>query len=135
MMLKKKVLFVCIGNACRSQMAEGYARALGRDVLEPYSAGSKPAGFVAEEAIEAMREEGIDISDHYSKGFADLPVKDFDYIITMACQDTCPYLPAKEQLHWDIPDPIGRGPVFFRQVRDQIKENVLALIEGIRTGG
>jgi protein-tyrosine-phosphatase len=128
---KLKILFVCVENSCRSQMAEGFARALGGDLVEAYSAGSKPSGVVNPDAIAAMKEVGIDISKQESEGFKDLQRQDMDYVVTMGCQDVCPFFPAKEDLAWDIPDPKGKGPVFFREVRDQIKKQVAALIEKI----
>jgi protein-tyrosine-phosphatase len=125
---KTSVLFVCIENSCRSQMAEGFARALGGDKFEVYSAGSRPSGVVNPEAIAAMKEVRIDISRQCSKGFKDLPRQDLDYVVTMGCQDVCPFFPAKQELAWDIPDPKGRGAEFFRMVRDQIKSQVAQLL-------
>lgn len=128
---KTKVLFVCVENACRSQMAEGFARALGGERIAAYSAGSRPAGVVNPEAIDVMKEVGIDISHARSKGFAELPVQDYDYVVTMGCQDVCPFFPAKEELAWDILDPKGQDPTVFRTVRDQIKQQVGRLINRI----
>lgn len=122
------ILFVCVGNACRSQMAEGFARSHGPKDLVVYSAGSHPAGFVAREAIESMREKGIDISKHYSKGINDLPKLPFDYVVTMGCGDDCPLVPAKNRLDWEIPDPIGRSPEFFRSVRDDLEARIKKLL-------
>jgi protein-tyrosine-phosphatase len=128
----KTILFVCVGNACRSQMSEGFARAIanaeGREDLVIYSAGSAPAGFVAREAIEGMKEKGIDISRHYSKGVYDLPLQEFDVVVTMGCGDSCPYVKAKRRVDWQIPDPIGRGIDFFRQVRDDLEAKILDLL-------
>lgn len=128
---KTSLLFVCIENSCRSQMAEGFARALGGDRIEVFSAGSRPSGVVNPEAIAAMKEVGIDISQQTSKGFKDLPRQDFDYVVTMGCQDVCPFFPAKQELAWDIPDPKGRGPADFREVRDQIRRQVKDLLTKI----
>jgi protein-tyrosine-phosphatase len=130
-MAKTKILFICVENSCRSQMAEGFARALGGDKVEAYSAGSKPSGVVNPSAIAVMNEVGIDISKQSSKGFKDLPEADFDYVATMGCGDVCPFFPAKEELAWDIPDPKGKGPAFFGTVRDQIKKQVEELISKI----
>src|SRR5262245_59271585 len=94
------LLFVCVGNACRSQMSEGFARAYGPKDLIVYSAGSAPAGFVAREAIEGMKEKGIDISRHYSKGVSDLPMIEFDVVVTMGCGDSCPHVKAKRKIDW-----------------------------------
>lgn len=110
-------------------MAEGFARALAGDNIEIYSAGSNPAGFVAPEAIKAMAEKGIDISGHHSKGIDDLPAIEFDTVVTMGCGDNCPTLKAKHRLDWPTPDPIGRGPEFFREVCEMIEERVRALLE------
>ncbi|HOU36103.1 MAG TPA: arsenate reductase ArsC [Candidatus Omnitrophota bacterium] len=93
-MEKHKVLFVCVENACRSQMAEGFARALGSEIVEAYSAGSHPAFRINPDAIKVMQEAGIDISGQRCKGFKDLTVRDFDYVVTMGCDDICPFVPA-----------------------------------------
>jgi len=124
----KKVLFVCVENSCRSQMADGFAKVLGKGKIESYSAGSKPSGKVNPEAIKIMQELGIDISAAKSKGFNDLPAKEFDYVVTMGCQDTCPFVPAKEHIDWQIEDPKNKGEDFFRKTRDLIKEKVEQLI-------
>lgn len=127
----KSILFVCVGNACRSQMAEGFARAFGPEDLVVYSAGSNPAGFVAREAVEGMREKGVDISRHHSKGVNEVPDIEFDVAVTMGCGDFCPAVRAKKRLDWSIPDPIGRGIDYFRSVRDQIGVNVQALLRSL----
>lgn len=125
----KTLLFVCVGNACRSQMSEGFARAHAPKDWVIYSAGSAPAGFVAREAIEGMREKGIDISRQYSKGLSEIPAIEFDAVVTMGCGDVCPYVKAKRNVDWKIPDPIGRGIGFFRQVRDDLEEKILVLLK------
>ncbi|MFH1347104.1 MAG: arsenate reductase ArsC [Candidatus Margulisiibacteriota bacterium] len=122
-MAKKKILFACIGNCCRSQMAEGFGKKIAGDKFEIYSAGSHPAGYVHPDAIAGMKEVGIDISSQYSKGFNEIP-KEFDYIVTMGCGEECPLVAAKQRLDWQIPDPIGRGIDFFREVRDELKGRV-----------
>ena len=124
----KKILFVCVENSCRSQMAEGFAKALGGSRLEAYSAGSNPSGKVNPEAIKVMRQIGIDISTAKSKGFNELAVKEFDYVVTMGCKDICPFVPAKKHIDWEIDDPKGKGEEFFRKTRDLIKEKVESLI-------
>ncbi|NQU16661.1 MAG: arsenate reductase ArsC [Candidatus Saganbacteria bacterium] len=101
-------------------MAEGIGKAIGKGGF--YSAGSKPSGIVNPSAIEVMKEIGIDISSHKSKGFNDLSHKEFDYVITMGCSDVCPFYPAKQKLDWKIEDPKGRPIEFFRKTRDQIKQ-------------
>ncbi len=126
---KLKVLFVCVENSCRSQIAEGFARKYGGDRVEAYSAGSKPSGVVNPDAIRVMGEIGIDISKNVSKGFADLPVKNFDYVVTMGCQDVCPFIPARENIAWQIEDPKGKPPEVFRCIRDEIGNQVKALLD------
>jgi len=128
---KSKVLFVCIENSCRSQMAEGWARQIFGDKIEAYSAGSKPSGVINPDAIKVMGEIGIDISGQRSKGFNDLPVKEFDYVITMGCEETCPFIPAKHMLAWQIEDPKGKGLDVFRRVRDEIKNKFNILLTQI----
>ncbi|MFA5143274.1 MAG: arsenate reductase ArsC [Candidatus Omnitrophota bacterium] len=127
----KKVLFVCVENSCRSQMAEGFARLSGKGIFEPYSAGSKPSGKVDPMAIEVMKKVDIDISSQKSKSFTDLGVKEFDMVITLGCGDVCPFVPAKEHIEWKVDDPKGKDIDFFRVVRDQIKDHVKRLAESI----
>lgn len=124
----KKVLFVCIENSCRSQMAEGFARHFGKETIEAYSAGSKPSGKINPNAIKVMQEDGIDITSQQSKGFDELRVKDFDLVITLGCKDTCPFVPSKKHIEWQIEDPKEKNLEFFRKVRDDIKGNVKKLI-------
>ena len=124
----KKVLFICVENSCRSQIAEGFARNFGEGIIEAYSAGSRPLGNINPEAIRVMQELGIDILSQRSKGFDQLPVKEFDYVITLGCQDACPFVPAKQHIDWNIADPKGKDVEFFRKVRDDIAENVKELI-------
>ncbi|MGE5279170.1 MAG: arsenate reductase ArsC [Deltaproteobacteria bacterium] len=127
----KTVLFVCVENACRSQMAEAFARKLGAGRVAAYSAGSRPRGAVDPDAVRAMNEAGIDIAPAVSKGFDDLPLREFDYVVTMGCRDACPLAPAVRRIDWDIPDPKGRDAVFFREVRDRIERQVWDLIAEI----
>ncbi len=127
----KKVLFVCVENSCRSQIAEGFARKLGEHIIDAYSAGSKASGKVNQTAVEVMKEAGIDISGQRSKGFADVPAKDIDYVVTMGCGDVCPFIPAKKHIDWKIEDPRDRPIEFFRQIRDEIKERVEGLIKEV----
>lgn len=129
--VKPKILFVCIGNACRSQMAEGFAKAMSGEKIEVFSAGSRPAGFVSADAIRAMQEIGIDISKQFSKGVPQLPPERFDAIVTMGCGDACPQIPAKRRYDWQIPDPIGESAETFRNVRDQIQKQVEKLLKEI----
>jgi phosphate transport system protein len=128
----KKVLFVCIENSCRSQMAEGFARELAEGVIQAHSAGSNPSGRVNPDAVMVMLEEGVDIGEQKSKGFNDLTHKEFDYIVTMGCGDICPFVPGKRHLDWHIDDPRGKSIEFFRKARDQIREKVTSLIKEIK---
>jgi len=128
----KKVLFVCVENSCRSQMAEGWARHLGKGALEAYSAGSKPSGTVNPDAVKVMAEAGVDISGQGSKGFFDLPVKEFDHVVTMGCKDVCPFVPARKHIEWQIEDPKGEDLDHFRKARDVIKMKVTGLIETLK---
>jgi arsenate reductase len=130
--MNPKILFVCIENSCRSQMAEGFAKKLGKNKIEVFSAGSNPSGKVNESAIEVMKEISIDISQQKSKGFKELPYKGFDYVITMGCGDVCPFVPAKQRIEWDIPDPKGRSIEEFRVVRDEIEERVKELFKRVK---
>ncbi len=131
----QRILFVCIGNTCRSQIAEGLARHLGGGAVEARSAGSRPAGFVAAGAIETMKEIGIDISQQASKSVEAFRGQDFDVVVTMGCGDACPWVPAKRRLDWKIPDPIGQSPEFFRRVRDQIEGLIRDLLAEMKKGG
>jgi len=122
--MKKSILFACIGNCCRSQIAEGFARKIAGERFDIYSAGTRPAGFMHPDAIAVMQEVGIDISSQYSKGFNQVPVKEFDYLVTMGCEDTCPVVAAKNRIDWQIEDPIGQPIEVFRRIRDTIKLKV-----------
>jgi arsenate reductase (thioredoxin) len=122
----KRVVFVCVANANRSQMAEAFARMRGG--VEAFSAGSKPSGRVNPKAIEAMREVGYDLSTHKSKSLDDLAGEPFDVAVTMGCGDQCPNLKAKRCEDWSIPDPKEMPPEKFREVRDLIREKVESLL-------
>ncbi len=124
----KRILFLCVENSCRSQIAEGFARKLADKRVEVYSAGSKPSGEINPMAVQVMAEIGIDISERDSKSVLDLPVRDFDYLITLGCKDSCPIAQAKEHIEWKIEDPKGRGMEFFRKVRDDIEFRVKELL-------
>lgn len=122
------VLFVCVENSCRSQIAEGFAAALGRDRLAAYSAGSRPSGEVNPRAIAFMKERGIDLGAHRSKGLDDLPAGvAWDVVVTMGCGDLCPQVPAKTRLEWDLPDPKAMNDDDFRRLCSRIE----ALVEQI----
>lgn len=134
------VLFVCTGNAARSQMAEGLAGHLGRGRVEAHSAGTHPAGLVMRGAVEVMRERGIDISGHYSKGLEDVPGP-FDLIVTLcdsAVQECPAVLIDSAHEHWSTPDPtfVDGGPEevleAFRQVRDRLETQITELLDRMR---
>jgi len=120
----KRVLFVCVENSNRSQMAEGFARMHGGDKVEAYSAGSRPSGQVNPKAIEAMNELGYDLSKHASKSLSDIPDVEYDLVATMGCGDECPFVRAKRHEDWDIPDPKDLQGDEFRRVRDLIGTKV-----------
>jgi len=128
----KKILFVCIENSCRSQMAEALARLVAPELLDAASAGSRPSGQVDHLAIEAMRELGYDLSTHRSKSLSEIPGGKFDYVITMGCGDDCPFLPAEFHEDWNIPDPKGKPLSAFRASRDLIVERVEELAQRVR---
>ena len=126
---KIKIVFVCVENARRSQMAQGFAEAFGEGKLEVYSAGSRPSSHIDPLVIEVMKEKGIDLSARRPKSLNDLPPIDMDYLVTMGCEETCPAVLAKKIIEWDIPDPKGKSIDVFRNVRDMIEEKVRALLE------
>lgn len=125
----KRVLFVCVENANRSQMAEAFARMLGGAAVEAYSAGSRPSGSINPRAIEAMRELGYDLSAHRSKSLDELPELAFDFVATMGCGDACPMVRARQRADWSIPDPKHLPADEFRVVRDMIRDRVQAMLD------
>ncbi|MBP6087804.1 MAG: arsenate reductase ArsC [Rhodoluna sp.] len=131
MTTKASVLFVCVHNAGRSQMAAGYLQALAGDRVEVRSAGTQPKNEVNPSAVAAMLEEGIDISTNTPKVLSDEAVKASDYVITMGCGDTCPYFPGKTYLDWVLDDPAGQGVEAVRPIRDKIRQHIEALIAEI----
>lgn len=130
----KRVVFVCVENSNRSQMAEAFARMIGADFVEALSAGSRPSGKVNLKAIEAMRQLGYDLSEHESKALSDLPTGPYDVAVTMGCGDQCPNLNAIRREDWSIPDPREMSPEQFREVRDLIGTNVKALLDELKGG-
>lgn len=123
----KKVAFICVHNSCRSQMAEGWMKELGRDIFQAYSAGTEEYPEVKPLAVEVMKESGVDISSQYPKLLKDIPAE-VDYLISMGCNVVCPYIPNAIMEDWEIEDPSG-GPIEdFRETRDIIKEKVIDLI-------
>ncbi len=121
------VLFVCVANSCRSQMAEAIAKQQTEGKWDIWSSGSHPSGRVHPMAAEAMKEIGIDLSTHYSKGLSEVPQQVWDYVVTMGCGDNCPTVRAKHRIDWQIPDPVSLPPEQARQVRDQI----ISLVKGL----
>jgi arsenate reductase (thioredoxin) len=125
---KKRVLFVCVENSNRSQMAEAFARVHGGESIEAYSSGSKPAGRVNPRAIEFMKEVGYDLSAHTSKPLTEIPDVEYDAAVTMGCGDNCPLVKAKLRENWGVPDPKELPPEQFREVRDLIERKVKELL-------
>lgn len=124
-----RILFVCVENSNRSQMAEAFARIHGGEGVEPFSAGSRPSGRVNPRAVEAMREKGYDLTRHGSKSLDEIPPGPYDAVITMGCGDACPWIEARLQEDWALPDPREMPPEEFNRVRDEIERRVLDLLE------
>jgi arsenate reductase (thioredoxin) len=124
----KRVVFVCVENSNRSQMAEAFGRLLGQGKIEAFSAGSRPSGRVNPKAVESMRELNYDLTTHQSKSLADLTTADFDIVVTMGCGDECPVLKGKQRVDWNIPDPKNLPPDQFREIRNLIEAKVNELL-------
>ena len=122
------VLFLCVHNAGRSQMAAGFTRSLGADHVRVLSGGSEPASKVNPSAVEAMREVGIDIADYVPQKWSMEMLYEVDVVVTMGCGDTCPYIPGKRYVDWPLDDPAGQGVDAVRPIRDQIKTLVESLL-------
>lgn len=127
-MTPKRLLFVCVENSNRSQMAEAFARLLGGHTVAAHSAGSRPSGTVNPRAIAAMAELGYDLAAHASKSLQDLPGGTWDAVVTMGCGDACPSVPARLREDWQIPDPRAMEPEAFRAVRNEIRDRVAELL-------
>lgn len=125
---KPSIMFVCVHNAGRSQMAAGYLTNLAGDAIEVRSAGSAPAGSVNPTVVEAMREEGIDIINQKPKILDTDAIQASDVVITMGCGDACPFLPGKRYLDWQLDDPAGQGLDAVRLIRNEIRCRVEKLI-------
>lgn len=128
---KPSVLFVCVHNAGRSQMAAGWLRHLAGDTVEVRSAGSEPADQINPVAVQAMREAGIDITNEQPKILDWDTAQASDVIITMGCGDTCPVFPGKRYEDWKLTDPAGQPLPVVREVRDQIREHVTRLLDDL----
>lgn len=125
------VLFVCVGNSCRSQMAEALANHLGQGRIRAWSAGSHPLGEIVPLTFDVLKEKGISLDGHWSKGLRDVPVAEMDIVVGMGCEVVCP-VPAGFKgrvIEWNVPDPYGREIEFYRSVRDSIARQVAALLE------
>lgn len=127
----KRILFVCVENSNRSQMAEAFARIHGQGTVEAFSAGSRPSGRINPKAVEAMRECDYDLSTHQSKGLDAFNGTDVDVAVTMGCGDECPLVHAKRREDWQIPDPRDMSPAEFRGVRDLIQSKVQSLLASL----
>jgi len=112
-------------------MAEGFAKKMGQGKVNAKSAGSNPSGKVEEMATEVMKEKGINISGQKSKGFRDLKEKAVDYVITLGCGDVCPFVPARQRIEWDVPDPKGKSIEAFRKTRDEIEIRVRKFVNNL----
>jgi protein-tyrosine-phosphatase len=129
----KRLLFVCVENSNRSQMAEAFARMHGAGRVEAASAGSKPSGRVNPKAVEAMRELGYDLATHVSKGLEEFNGRHVDVAVTMGCGDECPLVRAGQRVDWQIPDPRDMTPEQFRGVRDLIERKVVELLATLQS--
>ena len=126
----KRVLFVCVENSNRSQMAEAFARLHGGDEVQALSAGSKPSGQINPKAVRFMAELGIDLDAHRSKSLDDI-AGEFDAVVTMGCGDNCPWVPAKRREDWALPDPKHMDDAGYRAVRDEISARVQRLLASL----
>jgi len=127
----KNILFVCIENSNRSQMAQAFAIIHGKNKVRAYSAGSRPSGKINPKAVAAMRELGYDLSIHDSKSLQQIPTIEYEYVVTMGCGDACPWVAAKHREDWQIPDPRDMNEEDFRKVRDLIETKVKQLLAAI----
>lgn len=132
---RRSVLFVCVENSNRSQMAEAFARIHGGDRVAAASAGSRPSGRINPKAIDAMKELGYDLTTHSSKGLETFNGTAVDVAVTMGCGDECPLVRAGRREDWQIPDPREMSPEEFRGVRDLVEKNVLALLASLDHSG
>ena len=122
------ILFVCVANSCRSQMAEAIAKSLEPGAWEVWSAGASPSGQVHPVAAQLMAELGLDLGGHRSKGLADVPQRTWDYVVTMGCGDACPTVSARHRIEWAVPDPVALPLEDARRIRDQLAASVQALL-------
>lgn len=127
----KKLLFVCVENSNRSQMAQAFATIHGKDKVQAFSAGSQPSGKINPRAIVAMKAIGYDLSSHSSKSIDEFKDHRFDYVITMGCGDACPFIAATHHIDWQIPDPRHMDETEFNKIRDLIEKKVVALLKSM----
>ena len=130
----KRVLFVCVENSNRSQMAEAFARAHGGAHVHAQSAGSRPSGSINPHAVRFMAERGIDLSAQHSKSLDEIGGQRFDAVVTMGCGDACPWIPAQRREDWALADPKNLGDDEFRGVRDEIERRVITLLRELGIG-
>lgn len=128
---RPRVLFVCVENSNRSQMAEAFARIHGQGRIEAHSAGSRPSGVVNPKAVEAMREKNYDLTQHRSKSLDEIPSGEYSVAVSMGCGDACPAVEARRRIEWEIPDPKELPPEEFRLVRDRIEREVMELLNSL----
>lgn len=128
-----RVLFVCVENSNRSQMAEAFARLHGGSAVEAWSAGSRPSGQINPRAVAAMAELGYDLASHRSKSLDEVGDRDFDAVVTMGCGDACPWVPARIREDWALPDPRAMNEAAYRAVRDDIGARVRDLLQRLGT--
>ena len=129
-MTRKRVLFVCVENSNRSQMAEAFARLHGGDGVEAMSAGSKPSGVINPKAVRFMAERRYDLAEHASKSLSEVS-GEFDAVVTMGCGDDCPWVPAKRREDWALPDPKHMDDDGYRAARDEIERRVRTLLAAL----
>lgn len=127
--MRKRILFVCVENSNRSQMAEAFARLHGGEGVEAHSAGSRPSGRINPKAVRFMAELGYDLTTHRSKSLDNIAGIAFDAVVTMGCGDSCPWVPAKRREDWALPDPRDMDDDGYRAVRDEISARVKALLD------
>ena len=133
--MPKKILFVCVENSNRSQMSQAFAKMIGGATVKAFSAGSNPSGRINQKAIVAMKQLGYDLKAHRSKSLDQVKeYAPFDAVVTMGCGDACPWMPTKQFIDWEIPDPREMNEEEFNKVRDLIKEKVTELVASLVAG-
>lgn len=125
----RQILFLCVENSCRSQIAEAFVNIHSQGDVSAHSSGSNPSGNLNPKAVIAMNEVGYNLNSHGSKSLDDIPDIEYDVVVFMGCGDECPTVRAKERVEWDIPDPKSMDEEQFREVRDEIKRKVVELLK------